>query len=68
MASVAIKRKKSVKVKSECCKDGPRCKRCPVVWDRLEKAGLAERTGKREFVVVQHISTKQLKAARKRRK
>jgi hypothetical protein len=54
---------KPVRVKKRCCKDKPRCKKCPVVCKRLMNAGLAEPTGKGRFVV---IATKpQVKAARK---
>lgn len=42
---------REVKVKKTCCRSGPRCKRCPVVAKRLERAGWAERTGKRTYVV-----------------
>ena len=53
-----------VKAKKRCCKDRPRCRRCPVVLKRLERAGLAERTGRRRYVVVDVLSKKQLKAFR----
>lgn len=42
---------REVKVKKKCCRDDPRCKRCPVVAKRLERAGWAERTSKRTYVV-----------------
>jgi hypothetical protein len=42
---------REVKVKRRCCHSSPRCKRCPVVAKRLARAGLAERTGKRTYVV-----------------
>jgi hypothetical protein len=54
-----------VKVKKKCCKDKPRCKRCPVVLKRLEKAGYAERMSKTEYVVVD-IPKKALALARAR--
>ncbi|HYF24732.1 MAG TPA: hypothetical protein VD931_03240 [Baekduia sp.] len=57
---------KRVRVKKRCCKDKPRCKRCPVVVKRLEKDGLVERVTRREVVVVDVISKAQLKAARAR--
>lgn len=38
-----------VKAKKKCCKDDPRCKKCPVVLKRLEKAGHAERLSKRSY-------------------
>jgi hypothetical protein len=52
------------KAKGSCCKDKPRCKRCPVVLKRLEKAGLAERLGTREYEIPDGLSKKQLKAFR----
>ncbi len=58
---------KRVKTKSKCCKSGPRCKRCPVVYKRLESEGLAERTGKRTYVILEAPTKKQLKRARRRR-
>jgi hypothetical protein len=54
-----------VKTKKKCCKSGPRCKKCPVVYKRLELAGKAERRGKRTWVVLD-ITKKDLRAARKR--
>jgi hypothetical protein len=54
-----------VKTKKTCCKDKPRCKRCPVVLKRLEKAGYATRMSKREYVVVD-IPKKALALARTR--
>jgi hypothetical protein len=38
-----------VTVKRDCCGDLPRCKRCPVVYRRLAKQGLAVRVGKRTY-------------------
>ena len=58
---------KRVKTKSKCCKSGPRCKRCPVVYKRLASEGLAERTGKRTYVILEPPTKKQLKRARRRR-
>ena len=55
-----------VKTKSKCCKSGPRCKRCPVVYKRLEAKGVAERTGKRTYVILEAPTKKQLKRARRR--
>lgn len=52
-------------VKKKCCKSGPRCKKCPVVWKRLETAGLAERLDKRTYVPGKKIPGKAFKAARK---
>jgi hypothetical protein len=55
-----------VKCKKRCCRSGTRCKRCPVVWKRLSRAGLAERQTKRRYVVVEVVPKKALKAARAR--
>jgi hypothetical protein len=55
-----------VKTKKRCCKDGPRCKRCPVVLKRLEKAGHAERQSKRRYLVIEKVPKKALKTARAR--
>ncbi len=55
-----------VKAKKECCKDAPRCKRCPVVLKKLLRAGLAEQVSKREFVLAPELGKKQLAAARAR--
>ena len=57
---------KTVKTKSKCCKSGPRCKRCPVVYKRLERDGLAERVGKRRYVLLELPGKKQMKRARRR--
>jgi hypothetical protein len=53
----------TVKAKKRCCKDRPRCKRCPIVLRRLERAGIARRTGKRTYKVGA-IKKKHLRAAR----
>jgi len=58
--------KSHVKTKKKCCQDGPRCKRCPVVWKRLAKAGYAERTGKLEYRMISIVPKPALKAARAR--
>ena len=55
-----------VKTKKKCCKDGPRCKKCPVVFKRLEKAGYAKRLSKRAYVLELKPPKKALKAARAR--
>jgi len=62
MASAAI----PVKAKKSCCKDSPRCKRCPVVLKRLSREDLAERVDKRHYLLSAELKKKQLKAARKR--
>lgn len=56
--------RRNVKVKKTCCKSTPRCKRCPVVAKRLVRVGLAERVGKRQYVV--EAPKKVVKAARAR--
>ena len=56
-----------VKSKRRCCKARPRCKRCPVVCDRLEKAGYMERESPRRWLVVEKVPKKALKAARAKR-
>ena len=65
MGKSAIVSSKPIKAKDKCCKDRPRCKRCPVVLKRLTDAGLGERLDKRTYVLDVTISKKQLKAARK---
>jgi hypothetical protein len=55
----------TVRVKKHCCHSEPRCKRCPVVWRRLARAGLAERVGGCEFRVVGRIRKKDVKLARR---
>ena len=57
---------KAVKPKRSCCKDGPRCKRCPVVLKRLEKAGLAEVRRNGSYILDPDLKKRQLKAARAR--
>jgi hypothetical protein len=57
---------RQVKVKRKCCKSNPRCKRCPVVLQRLEQAGFAERHGKRTYELAPKIKKKTLKRVRKR--
>jgi len=42
---------REITVKKRCCKSDPRCKRCPVVAKRLAAAGMAQRTGKRAYVI-----------------
>jgi hypothetical protein len=53
-----------VKCKSKCCKSARRCKKCPVVWKRLSRAGYAERQGKRRYVVVEVVPKSALRSAR----
>jgi len=55
-----------MKAKKKCCKDKPRCKKCPVVLLRLSKAGCAERLDRLQYEVEKKIPKKVLKAARAR--
>jgi hypothetical protein len=54
-----------VKTKKRCCKSRPRCKRCPIVLKRLERQGLAERTGRFAYELSPDLTKKAMKAARK---
>lgn len=54
---------RTIKPKKKCCRDTPRCKRCPVVCKRLVKQGLAERLDGR-YVLHVSVSKRQLKTAR----
>ena len=56
---------KEIRGKKKCCKSRPRCKRCPVALKRLEKAGLAERVGRRTWLLPSKPPKKQLRAARR---
>ena len=70
MESVAKAKKRSgpkvVKAKKGCCKSSPRCKRCPVVCKRLEKAGVAVKRDDRSYELSVTLRKKQLTAARAR--
>jgi hypothetical protein len=55
-----------VRCKKRCCRSGKRCKRCPVVWKRLSREGFAERQSKLQYVIVDVVPKKALKAARSR--
>ena len=55
-----------VKTKKKCCKDKPRCKRCPVVCKRLEKAGYLERVDRRTYTIVEIVPKPAMKLARTR--
>jgi hypothetical protein len=57
---------KSVVAQKKCCKDTPRCRKCPVVLKRLADGGYAERESRREFAVAKGIPKKVLVAARTR--
>ena len=56
----------SVKAKKRCCKDRPRCKRCPVVLKRLARQGLAERVDGRRYKLSSKLKKKHVKKARAR--
>ena len=51
--------------KKKCCKDRPRCKKCPVVLMRLEKMGYAERQDS-DYKVAKDIPKKVMLVARQR--
>jgi len=55
-----------MKTKKKCCGDKPRCKKCPVVWKRLEKAGYAVREDRRNYRVISVVPKPALAAARAR--
>jgi hypothetical protein len=56
----------TLKPKRKCCKDSPRCKKCPVVLKKLEKAGYAERDADGRYGFSSDVPKKAHKAARKR--
>jgi hypothetical protein len=58
---------RTVVAKKRCCKDTPRCKRCPVVLKRLASAGLAERTSKRSYELSPELGKQHIAAARRNR-
>ncbi len=55
-----------VSAKKKCCRDKPRCKRCPVTLKRLADEGYAERQDKRVFLLAPKVPKKALLAARAR--
>jgi hypothetical protein len=55
-----------IRPKKTCCKSGPRCKRCPVVLERLAGQDLARKKSDGRFVLANDLRKKQLKAARAR--
>jgi hypothetical protein len=57
---------KVVKAKRKCCKDDPRCKRCPVVLERLRAEGLAKHKPGGRYRLDPQLKKKRLKAARAR--
>ncbi len=48
----------TVVVKKKCCKDTPRCRRCPVVLKRLSDEGYAERESRREYTIPKKLAKK----------
>ncbi len=56
----------AIRCKRKCCKSSTRCKRCPAVWKKLARQGYADRTGKLQYVVVDVVPKRALKAARHR--
>ena len=56
-----------VTAKKKCCKDKPRCAKCPVVLMRLEKLGYAEQAkDKRGYKVDKNVPKKVMLVARQR--
>jgi hypothetical protein len=53
----------AIKPKAKCCRDKPRCKRCPVVCKKLMRQGFAEKVEGR-YVLTVAVPKKHLKAAR----
>lgn len=56
---------KPIEPKRRCCKDDPRCKRCPVVLKRLAEAGQAERLEDGRYRLAIDLRKRELKAARR---
>jgi hypothetical protein len=54
----------TVRCKRKCCKSGTRCKKCPVVWKKLSNQGYAQRSGKLNYVLIDVVPKRALKAAR----
>ena len=61
-----LKTGKAIKPKRKCCKDDPRCKKCPVVLKRLAAAGHGERLKNGRYVFWEDVPKKAVKTARKR--
>ncbi|MCX2714551.1 hypothetical protein [Mycolicibacterium sp. J2] len=49
-----MKKLVSAKPKKKCCRSKPRCKRCPLVLDKVRKAAHAGVTGKELEKVFKH--------------
>ena len=56
----------TVTAKKKCCRDTPRCSRCPLVLARLAAADFADRKDKRTYKVAKKLPKKVLAAARTR--
>jgi hypothetical protein len=56
---------KVIRAKKQCCRSDPRCKRCPTVLKRLERAGYAERVNRRTWVIVEKPRKRVMREARK---
>lgn len=56
----------TVTAKKKCCRDKPRCSKCPVVLKRLAAAGVAERKDSRTYKVDKKVPKKLLATARTR--
>ncbi|WP_372788026.1 hypothetical protein [Paraconexibacter sp.] len=57
-----------ITAKKRCCKDGPRCKKCPVVLKRLAADGFLERIDRRSYRVIEIVPKSTLTSARRRAK
>jgi hypothetical protein len=55
-----------VRVKDRCCGDRTLCRKCPLLWGRLSRAGLADRVAKRQYEPTVSLTSVALKAARRR--
>lgn len=56
----------TVTAKKKCCKDKPRCKKCPVTLKRLQAMGYAERKDRRTYVLIDVVPKSVMKKARAR--
>jgi len=56
----------TITAKNKCCRDKPRCKKCPVVLKRIADAGCAERLDRRNYDVAKKVPKRVLKKARER--
>jgi hypothetical protein len=56
---------KTVAAKKRCCKSKPRCRRCPTVLKRLERAGLAQRKDGGGYMFAPDLKPRHVRAARR---